>query len=128
MSIESVMPSSHPLSFPSLPAFIKYWIQYGTCLASQVVLVVKNLPANAGDMRHGFHPWVRNIPWRRKQQPTPAFLPGKSHGQRKLPGYSPWGHRVRYGSTHTCTYQGLIFDIYKNLIYLISTQIYLLFY
>ena len=33
--------------------------------ASQVVLVVKNLPANAGDMRHRFNPWVREIPWRR---------------------------------------------------------------
>ena len=45
----------------------------------------------------GFNPWVRKIPWRRKWQPTPAFLPGKSHKQRRLVGYSPWGHkRVRY--------------------------------
>ena len=29
----------------------------------------------------------------RKWQPTPVFLPGKSHGQRSLPGYSPWGHK-----------------------------------
>ena len=41
--------------------------------------------------RHGFNPWVRKIPWRRKWQPTPVFLPGKSHGQRSLVGYSPWG-------------------------------------
>ena len=34
--------------------------------------------------RCGFNPWVGNIPWRRKWQPTPAFLPGKSHGQRSL--------------------------------------------
>ena len=40
---------------------------------------VKNLPANAG-----FDLWVRKIPWRRKRQPTPVFLPGKSHGQRSL--------------------------------------------
>jgi len=39
--------------------------------------------------RHGSHPWVEMIPWRRKWQPTPAFLPGKSHGQRSLAGYSP---------------------------------------
>ena len=39
--------------------------------------------------RPGFHPWVRKIPWRRKWQPTPVFLPGKSHGQRSLVGYSP---------------------------------------
>ena len=31
--------------------------------------------------RHGFNPWIRKIPWRRKWQPTPAFLPGKAHGQ-----------------------------------------------
>ena len=33
------------------------------------------------------------MPWRRKWQPTPVFLPGESHGQRTLAGYSPWGHR-----------------------------------
>ena len=41
--------------------------------------------------RHGFHPWIRTIPWRRKWQPTPIFLPGKSHGQRSLAGNTPWG-------------------------------------
>ena len=35
----------------------------------------------------------REDPWRRKWQPTPVFLPGKSHGQRSLEGYSPWGHK-----------------------------------
>ena len=37
-----------------------------------------------------------NVPgffWRRKWQPTPVFLPGKSHGQRSLAGYSPWGRK-----------------------------------
>jgi len=39
---------------------------------------------------------VGKIPWRRKWQPTPVFLPGNSHGQRSLVGCSPWGHkRVR---------------------------------
>ena len=33
------------------------------------------------------------MPWRRKWQPTPVFSPGKSHGQRRLAGYSPWGHK-----------------------------------
>ena len=32
-------------------------------------------------------------PWRRAWRPTPVFLPGKSHGQRSLVGYSPWGHK-----------------------------------
>ena len=40
-----------------------------------------------------FDLWVRKIPWRRKWQPIPLFLPGKSHGQRRLEGYSPWGHK-----------------------------------
>ncbi|XDA81174.1 hypothetical protein R6Z07F_011148 [Ovis aries] len=38
-----------------------------------------------------FNPWVGKIPWRRKWQPTPVLLPGKSHGRRSLAGYSPWG-------------------------------------
>ena len=38
-------------------------------------------------------PWLRKIPWRRKRQPTLVFLPGESHGQRSLEGYSPWGHK-----------------------------------
>ena len=43
--------------------------------------------------RYGFNPWVRRIPWRRKWQPTPMFLPGKSQGQRHLAGYCPWDHK-----------------------------------
>jgi len=59
-------------------------------------LVVKNLPANAGDIRHGFDPWVRKIPWKRWKrawQPTPLFLPRVSHRQRSLAGYSPCDHK-----------------------------------
>ena len=63
--------------------------------ASLVALVVKNPPANAGDLRDikgirhpGFDPWVGKIPWRRAWQPTPVFLPGESHGLRSLVGYS----------------------------------------
>ena len=37
---------------------------------------------------------VGKVPWRRKWQPTPVFLPGKSHGRRSLVGYSPWGHKI----------------------------------
>ena len=51
--------------------------------------MVKNLPADTGDTRCEFDPWVRKIPWRRKWQPAPIFLPRKSHGQRSLVGYSP---------------------------------------
>jgi len=37
----------------------------------------------------GFDLWVREILWRRARQPTPAFLPGEYHGQRRLAGYRP---------------------------------------
>ena len=43
--------------------------------------------------RPRFIPWVRKIPWRRKWQSTPVLLPGTSHGQRSLEGYSPWGRK-----------------------------------
>ena len=43
--------------------------------------------------RCGFNPWIGKTPWRRKWQPTPAFLPGKSHGKRSLADYSPRGHK-----------------------------------
>ena len=43
--------------------------------------------------RLGFDPWIRKIPWRRKWQPTAAFLFGKSRGQRNLVGYIPWSHK-----------------------------------
>ena len=43
--------------------------------------------------RPGFHPWVGKIPWRRKWQPTPVLLPGKSHWRRSLVGYSPQGRK-----------------------------------
>ena len=44
----------------------------------------------------GFNSWVGKIPWMRKRQPSPVFLPGKSHGQRNMVGYSPWSSRVRH--------------------------------
>ena len=44
--------------------------------------------------RCGFNSWVRKIACRRAWQPTPEFLPGLSHGQRSLAGYSPWGRKV----------------------------------
>ena len=43
--------------------------------------------------RHRLDPWVGKFPWRRKWQPTPVFLPEKSHGQRSLVDHIPWGQR-----------------------------------
>ena len=42
---------------------------------------------------HGFSLWFGKIPWRRKWQPSPVFLPRESHGQRSLVGYSPLGRK-----------------------------------
>ena len=46
--------------------------------------------------RRGLHLCIRKIPWGRKWQPPPVFLPGKSHGQRNLVGYSPRDQKVRH--------------------------------
>ena len=60
--------------------------------------MVKNPLANAGDTRDvGSFSWGEKMPWSRKRQPTPVFLPGKFHGQRSLVDYSPWGHTVGHG-------------------------------
>ena len=56
--------------------------------------------------RFGFNPWVRKIPWRRKWQPAPGFLPGESHGQRNLVSSSPWAHRELAMTEHTHLYTG----------------------
>ena len=58
--------------------------------------------------RLGFYSRARKILWRRAWQPTPVFLPGESHGQRSLVGYSPWGHKesdmteATWHHTHKC--------------------------
>ena len=63
--------------------------------------------------RHGFDPWVRKIPWRRKWQLNPVFLPGESNGQKSLPGCSLWDHkgsdRSERLSTHTYKKQTIYF-------------------
>ena len=79
----------------------EHWIPVG----SVIVLPWDNFgfPSGASDRkptcqckRHkrcSFNPWVGKIPWRRAWQPTPVFLPGASHGQSSLVGYSPEGHK-----------------------------------
>ena len=52
----------------------------------------KESACNVGDP--GLIPGSGRSPWRRKWQPTPVFLPGKSHGQRSLVGYRKWGHEI----------------------------------
>ena len=50
-----------------------------------------------------FNHWAEKIPWSRKWQCTPVFLPGKFHGQRRLAGCSPWGLRELDMTEHACT-------------------------
>ena len=59
-------------------------------------------PQGEPSKRLRFSLWVRKIPWRRKWQPTPGFLPGKSHGQRSLAGYSPWVTKSLGGHNWAC--------------------------
>ena len=75
--------------------------------------------------RPGFNPWVGKIPWRRAWQPTPVFLPGESHGQRSLAGYSPWcrkesdmtewlsiaHHRLKFRFTNICRWKSLCVNV-----------------
>ena len=65
--------------------------------------------------RRWFIPWVRKIPWRRKWQPTPVFLPGESCGQRSLEGYSPWGCRELDTTEVTENTWDLYMLIYNNI-------------
>ena len=70
-----------------------FMVALGLCWASQVALIVKNLPANVGDERNmGLISVLGRFPWRKKWQPTPVFLAGEFHGQRSLVGCSPWGY------------------------------------
>ena len=48
--------------------------------------------------------WVRKIPWRRKWQPNPVFLPRESYGQKSLVAHSPWGCKESNTTEHVCTH------------------------
>ena len=90
-------------SSPELRAFIgTQWLSWFNAMFSVLlsVFLAFGLPrwlsskeSTCQCRRHRFDPWVGKIPWRRKWQPTPVFLPGESHGQRSLAGCSPWGHK-----------------------------------
>ena len=58
-----------------------------------MALVVKNLLANAGDLRDSVRSLGREDPLEESIAPTPVFLPRESHRQRSLVGYSPQGHK-----------------------------------
>ena len=72
---------------------------------SQVVLVVKNLPANAGDMRCSFDPWVGKIPWRRAWATHSSILAWRILMDRGAwQANSPWGHKELDMTEHTHTH------------------------
>ena len=78
----------------------------------------KQSACNVG--RPGLDHWVGKIHWRRAWQPTPVFLPGESHGQRSLVGYSPWGRRVWDDwatNTHVCAhaYMTMCMHVYQHM-------------
>ena len=70
--------------YSGLPIFLGFSI-YGLLLPRELSGKKIHQPSR----RHEFDLWVETIPWRRKWQPTPVFLPGKSHGQRSLVGHNP---------------------------------------
>ena len=72
-------------------------------------------------MRPRFDPWVRKILWRRKWLSTPVFLPGESHGQRSLAGYSPWGYPGSDTTEHARANVGVV-PTYPITLY-ISSQV-----
>ena len=77
--------------------------------------VVENPPANAGNTWDtGCVPGLRRCLWIRKWQPTPVFLPGKSHGQRSLVS-SPWDHKKLDLTEHTYVSQGTTFEQWLTL-------------
>ena len=80
--------------------YVNVWqkpLQY--CKVISLQLIKKKKESICQCRRWGFSPQVGKIPWRRKQQPTPVFLPGKSQGQKSLVGYCPWGHKVGESDT-----------------------------
>ena len=77
-------------SVSKLPFFFFFnFIRTSVILGASLVAQLVRIHLQCG--RPGFSPWVGKISWRRKWLPPPVFLPGESHGQRSLTGYSPWG-------------------------------------
>ena len=73
-----------------------------------MVLVVKNPPANVGDMKHGFGPWVKKILWSRACQLTPVFLPGKFHGAWRVSIHGVTKSQIRLSAYMSIPYSQTI--------------------
>ena len=103
--------------------FLNSCIYPGTCGTSGKELAYQCRRLN----NFGFDTWVGKIPWRRAWQPTPIFLPEKSHGQKSLAGYSPWGHKELDMTEATYHHHIFISNISKRLIF-VATCFLLLFH
>ena len=95
--VSDTIQPSHPLSSPSPPVLnfsqhqgLFKWVSPSHQEAKVLEL---QLQYQSSQWTPRTDLWVRMIPWRREWQPTPVFLPGESHGQRSLAGYSPQGHK-----------------------------------
>ena len=81
----SILAQRNPWTISESHSSSKFQSHFWTSLVAQTVKRLSTI------RRPGFDLWVGKIPWRRKWQYTPVLLPGKSHAQRSLVGYSPWG-------------------------------------
>ena len=99
------------------------------CLVACLIEVAQTVKCLPTMWETRFDPWVGKIPWRRKWQPTPVLLPGKSHGWRILVGYSPWGCKesditeqlhftclIDQASRNQLTDSGLVHDTSSSLV------------
>ena len=100
---------------------------FGVCMIYPDVLSSRESTCQCRRHRRcRFKPSIGKIPWRRKWQPTPVFLPGKFHGQRSLVDYSPWGHEESNMTehAHTMMYRVQIYEIFwtveRHQVYAIS--------
>ena len=88
-------PFSHTIKFFTQQRImiINFFIRFSSQVLKREKKNASGKESTCQCRRCRFDSQVRKIPWRRKWQPTPVFLPGKSHGQRSLVGFTPWGHK-----------------------------------
>ena len=111
----------HPLL--AFPVAVREWCRSWSCVYRLLRFcchLLSGLPRSRSGKESAcqfrscrFDPWVGKIPWRRKWQPSPIFLPGKSLGQRSLVDYSLWGHRKSWTWLSDWTKQQLAFGLDK---------------
>ena len=109
----------------------KYWsgVPLTICVAYGLLRRFSGKELTCQSRRGRFNHWVGKIPWRRRLQPTPVFLPGEFHSQRSLAGYSLWGCKESDTTellTHTYIFIWNVQDrqIHRNRKYISGTYTY----